>query len=80
MSGGVEKANSLRELRLQLVGCCIIGGAGVLPWRGAERMQRDASENNVKSESMHCFTEYPGEERKGKAMGFSVLRLGDQKG
>ena len=40
-------------------------------------MQRGASENNVKQ----CLTAYrqPGEERKGKATGFSIFRLGDQK-
>lgn len=40
-------------------------------------MQRGASENNVKQ----CLTAYrqPGEERKGKATGFSIFRLGDQR-
>lgn len=44
-------------MRLRLVDCCNIADAGVLTLEGAERMQRDLSENNVKQESMQCLAE-----------------------
>lgn len=68
-------------MRLRLVDSCNIADAGVLTLGGAERMQRDASENNVKQESMQCLTECrpPGEWSKEEAMGSSVFRLGDQR-
>lgn len=52
----------------------------VLNWDRPERMQRGAFENNMKQESMQYLTGYmhPEEAKKGRAMGFSVLRLGDQ--
>lgn len=52
---------------------------GVLNWDGPERVQRGAFENDIKQETMQCLTGYmhPEEERKGRTMGFSVLRLGD---
>lgn len=66
---------------MRLVDCCNVTDAGVLTLGGAERMQRDAYENNVKQESVQCLTECrrPGEWGKEEAVGSSVLRLADQR-